>query len=85
MQARENPTEVADAVATERDRVQPAWRGYYDAVLGFRNYWYPALFEDELGDTPVPLTLLGEKKELTDDVKAKLSGALNEFKGIFGA
>lgn len=49
------------AAKSERDRVKPQWRAYYDAVLGFRNYWYPALLEEELGDDPIPVTMLGEK------------------------
>ena len=37
------------------------WRPYVEAKLGFRNYWYPALFSSELEEgKPVEATLLGE-------------------------
>jgi hypothetical protein len=29
-------------------------------VLGYREYWYPALLASAVGTKPVPLTLLGE-------------------------
>ncbi len=33
---------------------------YVKAKLGFRNYWYPAAFADEIGDQPKGVRLLGE-------------------------
>jgi carbazole 1,9a-dioxygenase terminal dioxygenase component len=33
---------------------------YVQAKLGFRNYWYPAVFSEELGDAPQGVRLLGE-------------------------
>lgn len=34
---------------------------YEDAVLGFRNHWYPAMLSSEIGEEQlVPVTLLGE-------------------------
>lgn len=40
----------------------------YDAAeLGFRGYWYPALFSSALRRRPVPLTLLGERVALFRD------------------
>ncbi len=33
---------------------------YVKAKLGFRNYWYPALFSEEIGDDPKGVRLLGE-------------------------
>ena len=54
-----NDTQVI-TIKSERDRIAPALRPYYDATLGFRNYWYPATFERELGDEPMKVTMLGE-------------------------
>jgi phenylpropionate dioxygenase-like ring-hydroxylating dioxygenase large terminal subunit len=36
------------------------WPRYDEAVLGFRNYWYPALLSRRLGRRPVALKILGE-------------------------
>ncbi|WP_372722873.1 Rieske 2Fe-2S domain-containing protein [Immundisolibacter sp.] len=37
------------------------WRPYYEAKLGFRNHWYPALFAADLAEGEVrPTKLLGE-------------------------
>lgn len=45
-----------------RDRSRDAVRAYLDAEIGFRNHWYPAAFSYELeGDTPLPVTMLGER------------------------
>ena len=34
---------------------------YEDAVLGFRNHWYPAMLSTDIGEEQlVPITLLGE-------------------------
>ncbi len=37
------------------------WPTYDAATLGFRNYWYPVLWERDIGDKPQAVTLLGEK------------------------
>lgn len=38
------------------------WKPYREAVLGFRNYWYPICFERDLvGEEPKALQILGEK------------------------
>jgi nitrite reductase/ring-hydroxylating ferredoxin subunit len=37
------------------------WSRYEEAVLGFRNYWYPAIMSRRLGSKPVPLHILGEE------------------------
>lgn len=37
------------------------WPRYEEAVLGFRNYWYPAMLSRKLGRRAVPLQILGEK------------------------
>ncbi len=37
------------------------WKPYREAVLGFRNYWYPACFDRDLvADRPLVVKLLGE-------------------------
>lgn len=36
------------------------WPRYEEAVLGLRNYWYPALLSRDVEKKPVPLTMLGE-------------------------
>ncbi len=42
--------------------VKHAWQPYLEAGLGFRNHWYPALFNHELsGDEPQVVKLLGER------------------------
>jgi carbazole 1,9a-dioxygenase terminal dioxygenase component len=39
-----------------------SWQPYIEAKLGFRNYWYPAVFSHELTEKrPVPILLLGER------------------------
>src|SRR5699024_9976027 len=35
--------------------------------LGFRNYWYPIQWANEIGNKPVPIQLLGEKIVLVRD------------------
>jgi len=37
------------------------WPTYNAATLGFRNYWYPVVWERDIGDKPQAVTLLGEK------------------------
>lgn len=37
------------------------WPIYNAATLGFRNYWYPVVWEREVTEKPLPVTLLGEK------------------------
>ena len=37
------------------------WPRYAEAVLGFRNYWYPALRSHKLRSKPVSLKILGER------------------------
>jgi nitrite reductase/ring-hydroxylating ferredoxin subunit len=38
-----------------------SWPRYDEAVLGFRNYWYPIMWAEQIGQKPTPITLLGEK------------------------
>jgi phenylpropionate dioxygenase-like ring-hydroxylating dioxygenase large terminal subunit len=52
--------------AGRANRPQPGqdwsqWPTYDAATLGFRNYWYPVVWEREIGDKPHAVTLLGEK------------------------
>ncbi|MGH7855891.1 MAG: Rieske 2Fe-2S domain-containing protein, partial [Candidatus Binatia bacterium] len=62
------PTATADAARSEAletpedfVRSRSSWAAYVEAKLGFRNYWYPALFSHELeGDLPKGVRLLGE-------------------------
>jgi nitrite reductase/ring-hydroxylating ferredoxin subunit len=44
-----------------------AWGNYNDAVLGFRNYWYPTIWASEVGDKPVAVTICGERITLIRD------------------
>jgi len=45
----------------DRPQVQINPGRYEDAVLGFRNHWYPAMLSTEIGEEQlVPITLLGE-------------------------
>ncbi|GAA4730885.1 hypothetical protein GCM10023350_12750 [Nocardioides endophyticus] len=38
-----------------------SWPTYDAASRGFRNYWYPIMWAEQIGQKPVPITLLGEK------------------------
>ena len=42
-------------------RKSTPWSRYEAAVLGFRNYWYPAMLSRHLRRKPVAVQLLGEK------------------------
>lgn len=44
-----------------------AWPVYNSATLGFRNFWYPVQWAGQVGEKPVPITLLGEKIVLVRD------------------
>ncbi|MFB6676665.1 Rieske 2Fe-2S domain-containing protein [Streptomyces sp. NPDC056390] len=44
-----------------------AWPTYNSATLGFRNFWYPVQWAGQVGEKPVPITLLGEKIVLVRD------------------
>ncbi|GLZ47737.1 (2Fe-2S)-binding protein [Actinomycetospora sp. NBRC 106375] len=43
------------------------WSTYDRAELGFRDHWYPAVWAHEVGRTPVPVTICGEKVVLVRD------------------
>lgn len=51
--------------SSEQRRVTKArntpWPRYEEAVLGFRNYWYPAMVSRRLGRKPVSVVILGER------------------------
>lgn len=40
------------------------WPKYEAAVLGLRNYWYPAAWARKVGKSPVPVLLCGERLSL---------------------
>jgi len=44
-----------------------AWPAYEAASLGFRNYWYPVQWAEQVGRKPVPIQLLGERIVLVRD------------------
>jgi len=44
-----------------------AWPVYEAAALGFRNYWYPVQWAEQVGKKPVPIQLLGERIVLVRD------------------
>jgi phenylpropionate dioxygenase-like ring-hydroxylating dioxygenase large terminal subunit len=45
----------------QRKAQRSPWPRYDEAVLGFRNYWYPAMMAHKLRRRPVPLQILGER------------------------
>ena len=45
---------------------------YEAAVLGFQNYWYPAIFSRKLRKKPISVTLLGHKIVLVRDDQGKV-------------
>lgn len=51
---------MIEAERYRKTRSSP-WPRYDEAALGFRNYWYPALFSSKLGRRPVALKILGEQ------------------------
>ena len=54
-------------------RARTSFEPYVKAKLGFRNYWYPAVFSDEVGDQPTSVRLLGENvllRRVGGEVKA---------------
>ena len=57
----EAPRSARDEGVEDLTQSKSSWAEYVQAKLGFRNYWYPALFSHELeGDTPKAVRLLGE-------------------------
>jgi nitrite reductase/ring-hydroxylating ferredoxin subunit len=61
-----------DRTAGRAARPQPGqdwsqWPTYNAATLGFRDHWYPVVWEREIGDKPHAITLLGEKIVLVRD------------------
>ncbi|MDF1604508.1 Rieske 2Fe-2S domain-containing protein [Nocardioides sp. YIM 152315] len=43
------------------------WPTYDAAELGLRNYWYPIMWAEQVGQKPVPIELLGERIVLVRD------------------
>lgn len=66
------PLEEANAIVEEEQRRKP-WQPYLEAVLGFRNHWYPAFFSCELKE--------GEVGVGVQDPPGVESGASKEVKG----
>jgi nitrite reductase/ring-hydroxylating ferredoxin subunit len=61
-----------EPTAVRASRPQPGqdwsqWPTYNAATLGFRDHWYPVVWEREIGDKPYAVTLLGEKIVLVRD------------------
>ncbi|MEU0480490.1 Rieske 2Fe-2S domain-containing protein [Streptosporangium sp. NPDC006013] len=57
---------TAPTAGARPDRQPPgqdwsSWPTYESASLGFRDHWYPVLWEEQVGQKPVPITLLGER------------------------
>lgn len=44
-----------------------SWPRYDQAALGFRNYWYPIMWAEQVRKKPVPIELLGERIVLVRD------------------
>lgn len=67
----DNPTAGSSTPATARSRRKPppkvpgrqdwaTWPQYQAAAAGFRGYWYPVMFADQVGERPVRVRLLDE-------------------------
>lgn len=55
------PTRISEVAGAEHESVHPEPARYEDAVLGFRNHWYPAMFSSDVRETEIKtLKLLGE-------------------------
>src|SRR5260370_21209743 len=60
-QSREDGMSVQPLVSEEVLNRVKGWRPYVEAKLGFRNYWYPVLFQGDVEEgQPVEIKLLGE-------------------------
>jgi len=79
-QAQYEPQPVEQQVVTVFAATNGYTDGYEVASLGRYETELSAFMKDKHGAV---LTLLREKKTIDDDVKAKLSAALEEFKGVF--
>lgn len=56
------PVDVRPVIGMSIRRQRELWKPYRDAVLGFRNCWYPVCFARDLdGDRPTPVRVLGER------------------------
>jgi nitrite reductase/ring-hydroxylating ferredoxin subunit len=60
---------TADTKGTEASHGNDwsAWPVYDASSLGFRNYWYPVQWAEQVGKKPVPIQLLGERIVLVRD------------------
>ena len=53
-----------------------SWPHYQAAEAGFRGYWYPVMFANQVGERPVRVKLLGEDVFVVRD-KGKVYGMAN--------
>lgn len=53
--------------ATPHGNDWSSWPTYDRAELGFRDYWYPVMWAEQIGHQPVAIELLGEKIVLVRD------------------
>lgn len=58
--ARDRQAEAAQKAAASHGNDWSSWPQYEKAVLGFRDYWYPIMWAEEVGKKPVPIQLAGE-------------------------
>ena len=69
--AKRRPPRDRSSVAAKNDASHGndwgAWPVYEAADLGFRNYWYPVQWAEQVGRKPVPIQLLGERIVLVRD------------------
>src|SRR6516162_6197211 len=56
----ESSAHIVDQNRQPKSRTS-TWPRYDEAVLGFRDYWYPAMMSYKLRRRPVALQILGEK------------------------
>jgi carbazole 1,9a-dioxygenase len=57
-----NANDVSREVEKNRGKRFKPWQRYLDAELGLRNYWYPVLFSDEIGEGATQsATVCGER------------------------
>ena len=55
------------AVDPDHGKDWSSWPTYDAAELGLRNYWFPIMWAEQVGQKPVPIELLGEKIVLVRD------------------
>lgn len=58
--ARDRQAEAAKKATESHGNDWSSWPRYEKAELGFRDYWYPIMWAEEVGKKPVPIELVGE-------------------------